>query len=132
VGIPEELVPLLIAMALAGADLPVYGKAPSPRLAVRRGSRPGAACGVRKRGVRPDLQCRRERREAEPRGRKDRLCDYRLRPRATGQSYATQITYVAVRPGHDKRYTIDASRIKNELRWEPSETFETGIEKTVA
>ncbi len=56
----------------------------------------------------------------------------RLRPRADGQSYATQITYVADRPGHDKRYAIDATRIRDELDWEPAETFETGIEKTVA
>jgi dTDP-glucose 4,6-dehydratase len=56
----------------------------------------------------------------------------RLRPRADGASYATQIGTVADRPGHDKRYAIDASRIRDELGWEPSETFETGIEKTVA
>jgi dTDP-glucose 4,6-dehydratase len=56
----------------------------------------------------------------------------RLRPRADGQSYATQIGYVADRPGHDKRYAIDATRIKNELGWSPAETFDSGIEKTVA
>jgi dTDP-glucose 4,6-dehydratase len=55
-----------------------------------------------------------------------------LRPRADGQPYATQIAYVADRPGHDKRYAIDASRIKDELGWTPAETFETGIRKTVA
>ncbi len=56
----------------------------------------------------------------------------RLRPRGDGKSYAEQIGYVADRPGHDKRYAIDASRIRDELGWEPAETFETGIEKTVA
>ncbi|PIH42961.1 GDP-mannose 4,6-dehydratase, partial [Staphylococcus epidermidis] len=55
-----------------------------------------------------------------------------LRPRADGKSYSAQITYVADRPGHDKRYAIDASRIREELQWTPSETFETGIRKTVA
>jgi dTDP-glucose 4,6-dehydratase len=55
----------------------------------------------------------------------------RLSPRADGQPYAAQITHVADRPGHDKRYAIDATRIRDELGWEPSETFETGIEKTV-
>jgi dTDP-glucose 4,6-dehydratase len=55
-----------------------------------------------------------------------------LRPRADGKSYAEQITSVADRPGHDKRYAIDARRINTELGWHPAETFETGIEKTVA
>jgi dTDP-glucose 4,6-dehydratase len=54
-----------------------------------------------------------------------------LRPRADGESYTTQIGFVADRPGHDARYAIDASRIRDELGWEPAETFETGIEKTV-
>ncbi|MNT42652.1 dTDP-glucose 4,6-dehydratase [compost metagenome] len=55
-----------------------------------------------------------------------------LSPRADGQSYGTQITFVKDRPGHDKRYAIDASRLERELGWKPSETFETGIRKTVA
>ena len=55
----------------------------------------------------------------------------RLRPRADGKPYAEQITSVADRPGHDKRYAIDATRIEQELGWRPQETFETGIEKTV-
>ena len=53
------------------------------------------------------------------------------RPRADGKSYAEQMTEVADRPGHDKRYAIDASRIGAELGWTPAETFETGIAKTV-
>lgn len=52
-------------------------------------------------------------------------------PRADGQSYATQITYVTDRPGHDRRYAIDASKIALNLDWKPKETFETGIKKTV-
>ena len=55
----------------------------------------------------------------------------RLRPRADGKPYAEQIEHVADRPGHDKRYAIDASRIGDELGWLPQETFESGIEKTV-
>ena len=55
----------------------------------------------------------------------------RLRPRTDGKSYADQIAFVADRPGHDARYAIDATRIKDELGWTPQETFETGIEKTV-
>ncbi|MBO8523076.1 GDP-mannose 4,6-dehydratase, partial [Staphylococcus aureus] len=54
------------------------------------------------------------------------------RPRADGKGYAEQIGYVADRPGHDMRYAIDASKLKRELGWEPRETFETGLAKTVA
>ena len=52
-------------------------------------------------------------------------------PRADGQSYAQQITFVADRPGHDRRYAIDARKIERELGWRPQETFETGMRKTV-
>ena len=54
-----------------------------------------------------------------------------LAPRADGQSYKTQITFVADRPGHDRRYAIDATRLERELGWKPAETFDTGIRKTV-
>ncbi len=55
----------------------------------------------------------------------------RLHPRADGQSYAAQIGFVADRPGHDQRYAIDATRIRDELGWAPQESFESGLEKTV-
>ena len=55
-----------------------------------------------------------------------------LRPRADCASYNTQISYVKDRPGHDRRYAIDASKIERELGWKPAETFDTGIRKTVA
>ena len=54
-----------------------------------------------------------------------------LRPRADGRSYAEQISYVKDRPGHDRRYAIDARKIERELGWRPAETFESGIRKTV-
>jgi dTDP-D-glucose 4,6-dehydratase len=54
-----------------------------------------------------------------------------LRPRADGKPYAGQITYVTDRPGHDRRYAIDARKLERELGWKPAETFETGIRKTV-
>ena len=54
-----------------------------------------------------------------------------LRPKPDATSYKTQISYVKDRPGHDRRYAIDASKIQRELGWKPSETFETGIRKTV-
>jgi dTDP-glucose 4,6-dehydratase len=54
-----------------------------------------------------------------------------LQPRADGQSYATQMTFVKDRPGHDRRYAIDARKLERELGWRPEETFETGLRKTV-
>ena len=62
------------------------------------------------------------------------LCEIldELKPRLDGISYKTQITFVKDRPGHDRRYAIDASKIERELGWKPQETFETGIRKTVA
>ena len=54
-----------------------------------------------------------------------------LRPKSDGTSYTTQITYVTDRPGHDRRYAIDARKLERELGWKPAETFETGIRKTV-
>jgi len=61
------------------------------------------------------------------------LCDLldELKPREDGKSYREQITFVKDRPGHDRRYAIDATKIANELGWKPEETFETGIRKTV-
>jgi dTDP-glucose 4,6-dehydratase len=54
-----------------------------------------------------------------------------LQPRADGASYATQMTFVKDRPGHDRRYAIDAGKLERELGWRPAETFDTGIRKTV-
>jgi dTDP-glucose 4,6-dehydratase len=55
----------------------------------------------------------------------------KLRPKSDGSSYASQIRYVKDRPGHDRRYAIDATKLERELGWKPAETFETGIRKTV-
>ena len=62
------------------------------------------------------------------------ICQHldKLQPRSDGQSYAAQITFVKDRPGHDRRYAIDASKIERELGWKPEETFETGIVKTIS
>jgi dTDP-glucose 4,6-dehydratase len=131
---PEKLIPLMIVKALAGADLPVYGKGDQVRdwlfvedhvralHAVFEKGAPGRTYNVGGNNEKQNLEVVKT------------VCAIldRLRPRADGQSYGTQITYVADRPGHDKRYAIDASRIKNELGWEPTETFETGIEKTIS
>jgi len=61
------------------------------------------------------------------------LCDLldSLRPKEDGTTYREQITFVTDRPGHDRRYAIDASKIQRELGWKPKETFETGLKKTV-
>jgi dTDP-glucose 4,6-dehydratase len=54
-----------------------------------------------------------------------------LRPRVDGKSYSEQITFVTDRPGHDRRYAVDASKVERKLGWRPAETFDTGIRKTV-
>ena len=131
---PEKLIPLMIVKALAGDTLPVYGKGDQVRdwlyvedhvralqTVFERGE-PGRTYNVGGNNEKPNIEVVKT------------VCailDAR-RPRADGRSYATQIGYVADRPGHDKRYAIDANRIRDELGWTPLETFESGIEKTVA
>jgi dTDP-glucose 4,6-dehydratase len=104
----------------AGARLAVRGDHCSAIRRVLEAGRPGR-----------DLQRRRLEREAQHRDRAHvcALLD-ELRP-ADGASYAEQITYVKDRPGHDRRYAIDARKIERELGWKPAETFDTGIRKTV-
>jgi dTDP-glucose 4,6-dehydratase len=130
---PEKLIPLMIAKALDGEPLPVYGKGDQVRdwlfvedhvralRAVFERGEPGRTYNVGGHNERQNLEV------------VHTVCAIldTLRPRADGQSYAVQITSVADRPGHDKRYAIDASRIGDELGWTPAETFETGIRKTV-
>lgn len=130
---PEKLIPLMIAKALDGEPLPVYGKGDQVRdwlyvedhvralQAVFERGQPGRTYNVGGHNERQNIEVVRT------------LCAIldELRPRADGQSYAAQITSVADRPGHDKRYAIDAGRIAAELGWTPAETFESGIRKTV-
>ncbi len=130
---PEKLIPLMIAKALDGEPLPIYGKGDQVRdwlyvedhvralQAVFERGEPGRTYNVGGHNERQNIEVVKT------------LCailDDR-RPRADGKSYAEQMTSVADRPGHDKRYAIDASRIGDELGWAPAETFETGIAKTV-
>ncbi|MFT3719031.1 dTDP-glucose 4,6-dehydratase [Pseudorhodoferax sp.] len=130
---PEKLIPLMIVNALAGKDLPVYGDGQQVRdwlyvgdhcSAIRRvldAGRIGETYNVGGWNEKPNLEIVRT---------VCALLDER-RPRADGKSYATQIAFVTDRPGHDRRYAIDARKIERELGWKPAETFETGIRKTV-
>ena len=130
---PEKLIPLMIVNALAGKPLPVYGDGMQIRdwlyvkdhcSAIRRvleAGRPGEIYNIGGWNEKPNIEIV---------GAICKLLD-ELRPKAEGTSYASQITYVVDRPGHDRRYAIDAHKIERELGWKPAETFETGIRKTV-
>ena len=130
---PEKLIPLMIVNALAGKPLPVYGDGQQVRdwlyvkdhcSAIRRvleAGRPGETYNVGGWNEKPNLEI------------VHTVCALldELRPAVHGKSYREQIAYVRDRPGHDRRYAIDASKIERELAWRPAETFETGIRKTV-
>ncbi len=130
---PEKLIPLMILNAIAGKPLPIYGRgdnvrdwlyvedhARALRLVFEHGA-PGATYCIGGHNEKTNLEV------------VDTLCALldQLKPRANGKSYAAQKTFVADRPGHDRRYAIDASKIARELGWRPQESFESGIEKTV-
>jgi dTDP-glucose 4,6-dehydratase len=131
---PEKLIPLMIVNALAGKPLPVYGDGQQIRdwlyvgdhcSAIRRvlvAGQLGETYNVGGWNEKPNLEIVRT------------VCALldESSPRADGMSYAEQITYVTDRPGHDRRYAIDARKIERELGWKPAETFDTGIRKTVA
>ncbi|WP_238878611.1 dTDP-glucose 4,6-dehydratase [Achromobacter xylosoxidans] len=131
---PEKLIPLVIHNALAGKPLPIYGDGQQIRdwlyvqdhcSAIRRVLEAGRL------GETYNIGGWNEKANLEVVHTLCALLD-ELSPRADGQSYATQITFVKDRPGHDRRYAIDATRLERELGWKPTETFETGIRKTVA
>ncbi len=130
---PEKLIPLMIVNALAGKPLPVYGDGMQVRdwLYVRdhcsairtvlAGGRAGEVYNVGGWNEKPNLEI------------VNTICALldEMRPKPDGKSYRDQIAYVTDRPGHDRRYAIDASKIQKELGWKPAETFESGIRKTV-
>ena len=130
---PEKLIPLMIVNALAGKALPVYGDGQQIRdwlyvrdhcSAIRRVLEKG------KLGEVYNVGGWNEKANLDIVHTVCALLD-ELRPRTDGKSYREQITFVADRPGHDRRYAIDARKIERELGWKPVETFETGIRKTV-
>ena len=130
---PEKLIPLMIVKALAGEPLPVYGAGDQVRDWLFVEDHVRALQAVFERGVPGrsyNVGGNNEKQNIEVVRAICAILDNR-RPRAGGGSYASQITSVADRPGHDKRYAIDASRIRDELGWTPAETFESGIAKTV-
>lgn len=130
---PEKLIPLMIAKALDGEPLPIYGKGDQVRDWLYVEDHVRALQAVFERGQvgrTYNVGGHNERQNIEVVKMLCAILD-ELRPRADGKPYAEQMTEVADRPGHDKRYAIDASRIGDELGWHPAETFETGIRKTV-
>lgn len=130
---PEKMIPLMIVKALAGETLPVYGHGENIRDWLHVEDHVRALQAVFERGApgrRYNIGGNAERRNIDVVRALCTLLD-RLHPRSDGLSYAEQIGFVADRPGHDRRYAIDASRIREELGWTPQESFESGLKKTV-
>ena len=130
---PEKLIPLMILNALAGKALPVYGDGMQVRdwlyvedhcraiLTVLATGKCGETYNIGGHNEMPNIRI------------VEKICKLldELRPRPDGKPYVDQIAYVTDRPGHDRRYAIDAGKIGRELGWLPQETFDTGIRKTV-
>ena len=130
---PEKLIPLMIVNALAGKPLPVYGDGRQIRDWLYVGDHCSALRRVLEAGSVGETYNIGGWNEMPNIAIVQTLCallDAR-RPRADGASYAAQITHVADRPGHDRRYAVDAGKIAHTLGWRPQESFDTGIEKTV-
>jgi dTDP-glucose 4,6-dehydratase len=130
---PEKLIPLMITKALNGAALPVYGDGKNVRDWLYVGDHVSAIAAVLAGGRVGEVYNVGGDAEQENITVVQTLCALvdRLNPRIDGQSCDAQITYVKDRPGHDRRYAIDASKLQNELGWRALESFESGMEKTV-
>jgi dTDP-glucose 4,6-dehydratase len=130
---PEKLIPVTIIKAISGEPLPVYGAGSNVRDWLYVDDHVRALRAVFERGAVGEHYMVGGNSERTNLAVVHTICDTldRLRPRADNQSYRTQIAFVTDRPGHDFRYAIDASKLRSELGWEPRETFESGIEKTI-
>lgn len=129
---PEKLIPLVLNNALQGKPLPIYGDGSNVRDWLYVGDHCSAIRAVLAKGRLGETYNIGGCNEKTNLQVVHTLCDIldTQKPKATG-SYRDQITFVTDRPGHDRRYAIDAAKIQAELGWKPQETFETGIEKTV-
>jgi dTDP-glucose 4,6-dehydratase len=130
---PEKLVPLIMSNCLNDKPLPIYGDGMQVRdwlyvldhcraiSRVLEMAKPGGQYNIGGNNEKTNLSV------------VHTICGHldKMSPRRDGKPHASAITYVNDRPGHDLRYAIDASKIRRELDWEPAETFDTGIEKTV-
>jgi dTDP-glucose 4,6-dehydratase len=130
---PEKLIPLVIHNALSGKALPIYGDGQQIRDWLYVKDHCSAIRRVLESGVLGETYNVGGWNEKANLDVVHTLCAIldELQPRTDAQSYKTQITFVKDRPGHDKRYAIDASKLERELGWKPAETFESGIRKTV-
>ncbi len=130
---PEKLIPLMILNALNGKALPVYGDGLNVRDWLHVGDHCAAIREVLKNGRLGETYNIGGWNEKTNLDVVNTVCAIldEQKPAADGKPYASLITYVKDRPGHDRRYAIDAHKIERELGWKPKETFETGIRKTV-
>ena len=130
---PEKLIPLVILNALNNKPLPIYGDGQQVRDWLYVGDHCSAIREVLAKGRLGETYNIGGWNEKANIDVVKTICQIldELKPRADGKTYAEQITFVKDRPGHDRRYAIDASKIERELGWRPAETFNTGIKKTV-
>jgi len=130
---PEKLIPLVILNALNNKPLPIYGDGQQVRDWLYVGDHCSAIREVLAKGRLGETYNIGGWNEKANIDVVKTICQIldELKPRADGKTYAEQITFVQDRPGHDRRYAIDASKIKRELGWRPAETFDSGIKKTV-
>jgi dTDP-glucose 4,6-dehydratase len=131
---PEKLIPLIIANALEGKPLPIYGDGKNVRDWLFVEDHCEAIWTVMKKGKRGDTYNIGGRAEMENITIVRMICDIldEIAPALPGRARRELITFVADRPGHDRRYAIDFDKLQKELQWVPRETFATGLRKTVA
>jgi len=130
---PEKLIPLVIHNALTGKDIPIYGDGQQIRDWLYVNDHCSAICRILEKGMPGEIYNIGGANEKTNKEIVNILCSVldKIRPRIDGCSYKTQIKYIQDRPGHDRRYAVNFDKIKHDLEWSPTETFETGIQKTV-